>query len=46
VKKAVSEGRCLFGTVDSWLLWVRKLLVIVGKRFIFSKIMFRDHGLK
>lgn len=21
VKKAISEGRCLFGTVDSWLIW-------------------------
>ena len=22
VKKAVEEDRCLFGTVDSWLIWV------------------------
>ena len=22
VRKAVNEGRCMFGTVDSWLLWV------------------------
>ena len=25
VKKAVEEDRCLFGTVDSWLIWVRKV---------------------
>lgn len=23
VKSAVEEDRCLLGTVDSWLLWVR-----------------------
>ena len=23
VRKAVEEDRCLFGTVDSWLLWVK-----------------------
>ena len=22
VKKAVDEGRCMFGTVDTWLIWV------------------------
>jgi len=28
VKKAVEEERCLFGTVDSWLIWVRKTEMI------------------
>lgn len=23
VKKAMEEGRCLFGNVDTWLIWVR-----------------------
>ena len=22
VKKAVDEGQCMFGTVDTWLIWV------------------------
>lgn len=22
VSKAVDEGRCMFGTVDTWLIWV------------------------
>ena len=26
VKKAVEEDRCLFGTVDSWLIWVWNVL--------------------
>ena len=26
VKKAVAEERCLFGTVDSWLIWVRRTI--------------------
>lgn len=25
VKSAVEEKRCLFGTVDSWLIWVKLL---------------------
>ena len=25
VKEAVREGRCLFGNVDAWLLWVSKV---------------------
>ena len=25
VKKAVTEKRCLFGNIDSWLIWVRLL---------------------
>ena len=30
VKKAVEEERCLFGTVDSWLIWVRKTEMIMS----------------
>lgn len=26
VKKAIEENRCLFGTIDSWLIWVRNVL--------------------
>ena len=26
VAKAADEGRCLFGTVDSWLVWVSTLM--------------------
>lgn len=22
VSKAIEQGRCLFGTIDSWLIWV------------------------
>ena len=36
VKTAVAEERCLFGTVDSWLLWVRNLL----PPFFFSPLFF------
>lgn len=25
VQEAIRDGRCLFGTVDSWLLWVNSL---------------------
>ena len=25
VQKAVKEGRCLFGTIDSWIIWVSHL---------------------
>ncbi len=24
VKEAAEKGNCLFGTIDSWLIWVRK----------------------
>lgn len=24
VKKAVEEKRCMFGTIDSWIIWVRR----------------------
>lgn len=24
VRVAIKENRCLFGTVDTWLIWVRK----------------------
>lgn len=27
VRKAVDEKRCLFGTVDSWLVWVRLVML-------------------
>ena len=29
VKTAVDEGRCMFGTVDSWLIYVSRLVVVV-----------------
>lgn len=29
VKNAIKDNKCLFGTVDSWLIWVRVLLEIV-----------------
>lgn len=28
VQKAVAEGECMAGTVDSWLIWVRLFLIV------------------
>lgn len=25
VRAAIEDGRCLFGTVDTWLIWVRQV---------------------
>ena len=33
VQKAVKEGRCLFGTVDSWIMWVRAFIQVFRKQF-------------
>ena len=27
VKEAIDAGNCLFGTIDTWLLWVRNVYV-------------------
>lgn len=26
VRVAIKENRCLFGTIDSWIIWVRRIL--------------------
>lgn len=31
VKNAIKDNKCLFGTVDSWLIWVRVLLIQNGE---------------
>jgi glycerol kinase len=30
VKDAIKEDRCAFGTVDTWILWVFKLLILLS----------------
>lgn len=40
VKKAVKAKKCLFGTVDTWLLWVRirlYLIFLLGLHTVFNK---------
>ena len=27
VQKAIQEDRCMFGTVDSWLIWVSSFVI-------------------
>ena len=36
VKEAVDEKRCYFGTIDTWLLWVRltKNFNLISRKFI------------
>ena len=31
VQGAIKEGRCLFGTVDTWIIWVNVVCVCVGE---------------
>ena len=33
VRKAIDEERCLFGTVDSWLIWVKSFYVLFQRIF-------------
>lgn len=42
VKSAVAEERCLFGTVDSWLLWVRIAGFITGFHVISLPLTWLD----
>ena len=36
VRKAIHDGRCLFGTVDSWLVWVKTANIY--KNIVFSSL--------
>lgn len=41
VKAAISEDRCLFGTIDTWLIWVSSLyLYIKVLIFIIFHVLF------
>lgn len=31
VRKAIEEKRCLFGTIDSWLIWVCICIIIMAQ---------------
>ncbi len=33
VKSAVEEGRCIVGTVDSWLIWVRQNYLEINRNW-------------
>ena len=33
VRKAIDEERCLFGTVDSWLIWVKSFYMLFQRIF-------------
>ena len=35
VQKAVKEGRCLFGTVDSWIMWVRAFIQVCFRKWFW-----------
>ena len=41
MKRAVDAGSALFGTVDSWLLWVSSIANL--SKFFFSIPMFQCH---
>lgn len=34
VRDAIAENRCLFGTVDTWLIWVRYYLELFQTPFL------------
>lgn len=31
VKKAMEENRCLFGNIDTWIIWVRIIIILIMK---------------
>ena len=35
VQKAVKEGRCLFGTVDSWIMWVCGFIQVCFRKWFW-----------
>lgn len=39
VREAVHQQRCMFGTIDSWLIWVSSITIIFIETFTLLKFL-------
>lgn len=37
VREALDQKRCLFGTIDSWLIWVGSIIIVYCETYFYMK---------
>lgn len=37
VREALDQKRCLFGTIDSWLIWVSSIIIVYCEMYFYMK---------
>lgn len=41
VREALNQQRCMFGTIDSWLIWVSSIMIVYRNFYIIEIFMLK-----